>query len=129
MSGDEADPWTSDDGSDEKEAPGKMSKIFFINNKEYLALEKMRETLRELAADVDRAVEDKGWDAEAVRGAIRDIRLYIDMFHKKYRGRLVSGLVERDGSDEMEFLLPKGVRNVSCVRRFRVHQYCVLSEN
>ena len=113
MSGDEANPWTSDDGSDEEKAPGKMSKIFFINNKEYSALEKMREELRGVAADMDWAVEDKGWDAEAVRGAIRDIRLYIDMFHMKYSGRLVSGLVKKDGSDETEFVLPEGVCNVS----------------
>jgi hypothetical protein len=115
MSGDEADPWTSNDGSKENEAPGKMSKIFFINNKEYSALEKMREELRGLVADVDQAVEDNGWDAGAVREAIRGIRLYVNMFHKKYFGRLVLGLVKRDGSDETEFLLPEGVRNVSCI--------------
>ncbi len=123
MSGDdEADPWSSNDGSEENEAPRKMSKIFYINDKEYSALEKMREKLRGLVADVDQAVEDNGWDAGAVRDALRGIRLYVEMFHKKYSGRLVSGLVKRDGADETEFLLPEGDRNVSCIGRFCVYQ-------
>jgi hypothetical protein len=69
---------------------------FFIYNEENLALERMRETVRDLAADVDQAVVNEGWDRKAVQMAIKDIDLYIGRSHKNSKG-----ICFRDWSSEI----------------------------
>jgi hypothetical protein len=46
MSSDDDCPWASDE-SKEQHAPGKMSKIFTVDNDEYLDLNKMRSKILE----------------------------------------------------------------------------------
>jgi hypothetical protein len=109
MSSDDAYPWTSDDESEEGE---KMPKVFFIDNEEYSALGRMRETVRNLVADVDWTVVNEGWDRKAFQTAIQDIDLFIGRSNKKFQGHLLSGLVKRDSPNEKELMLPKDVRKV-----------------
>ncbi len=118
MSSDDTYPWTSDDESEEGE---RMPKVFFIYNEENSALERMRETVRDLAANVDRIVKNEGWDRKAVKTAIKDIDLYIGRSHKKFQGHLLSGLVKQDNPNEKELLLPEDVRKV------RYWQSCLCS--
>ena len=105
-------PWTSDK-SEEQRAPGKKSNIFTVNDEEYSCVEDMREKLVEFATKVDRVVDMEGWSADAVHGAIDEIYEYIDNKYDKYQGYLLSGLIERDGTMEIELLLSKEVWDVS----------------
>ncbi len=58
MSSDEANPWTSDDES--KEGVW-MVKVFFIHDEEDLAIENMRNSMGDLAAELKQTVENEGW--------------------------------------------------------------------
>ncbi len=73
----------------------------------------MRENLLEFATKVDRVVDTAGWSADAVHDAIDKIYEYIDGKYDEYQGYLLSGLIERDGTMEIELLLSKEVRDVS----------------
>ena len=73
----------------------------------------MREKLLEFTTKVDRVVDTAGWNADAVHDAVDKIHEYIDEKYKKYQGYLLSGLIERDGTMEIELLLLKEVRDVS----------------
>ena len=105
-------PWKSDE-SKEQCAPGKKSKVFTIDDEEYAYLEAMRGKLLEFATDVNRVVETAGWSANAVHDAINAISGYIDGKYDEYQGYLLSGLVERNGTMEIELLLSKEVHEVS----------------
>jgi hypothetical protein len=59
MSSDDDCPWASDE-SEEQHAPGKMSKIFTVNDDEYSDLKKMRSKLLEFATEVNRVVNEDG---------------------------------------------------------------------
>ena len=112
MSSDDDCPWASDE-SEEQCTPGKISKIFSVDNDEYSNLEKMHSELLEFATEVSRVVDEDGWNASAIQKAIEEIDWYINKNYKKYQGYLLSGLVEREGTMEMELLLLKEVREVS----------------
>ncbi len=104
-------PWTSDE-SEEQRAPGR-SNIFTINDEEYFDVDELREKLLVFAMKVDRVVDTAGWNADAVHDAVDKIHEYIDEKYEKYQGYLLSGLIERDGTMEIELLLSKEVRKVS----------------
>jgi hypothetical protein len=108
MSSDEADPWTS---SDDEEGVC-MVKVFFIHDEEILALEKMRNMVANLAANLTQTVENEGWDTNAVMTAINDINFFLGRGHKKFQGHLLSGLIKRDNRHDKELLLPENVRRV-----------------
>ena len=93
MSSDEADPWTDDNESEEERW---MPKVFFIYDEENSTLEKMHETVHDLAADLKQTVQNEGWDGNAVQTAIKDIDLFVGRGHKKFQGHLLSGLIKQD---------------------------------
>ena len=112
MSSDDDCPWASNE-SEEQHAPGKMSKIFTVDNDEYSDLKKMHKKLLNLAEEVNRVVNVDGWNAGTVQNAIGAIDWYITRNYKKVQGYLLLGLVEREETMEMELLLPKNVCEVS----------------
>jgi hypothetical protein len=66
MSSDDDCPWESD----ESNVPGKMPKIFSLNDGEYSDLTKMRSELIKFSTKVVKVVNKVGWDAIAVRKAV-----------------------------------------------------------
>jgi hypothetical protein len=86
---------------------------FTVDDDEYSDLNKMHSKLLEFVMEVNRVVEEDGWNASAVQEAIGAIDWYIARSYKKFQGYLLSGLVEREEAMEMELLLPKNVREVS----------------
>ena len=106
-------PWKSDDSEDQRALLGKQSKIFVIDDEEYVEVVDLREGLLAFATRLKRVVDTARWDASAVCDVIDDIYKYIDDDYDNYQGYLLSGLVERNGSMGIEPLLSKEVRDVS----------------
>ena len=106
-------PWKSDDSEDQRALLGKRSKVFVINDEEYVEVVDLREGLLAFATRLKRVVDTARWDASAVCDVIDDIYKYIDDDYDNYQGYLLSGLVERNGSMGIEPLLSKEVRDVS----------------
>jgi hypothetical protein len=106
-------PWQSDDSDDQRALLGKQSKIFVIDDEEYVEVVDLREGLLAFATRLKRVVDTARWDASAVCDVIDDIYKYIDDDYDNYQGYLLSGLVERNGSMGIEPLLSKEVRDVS----------------
>jgi len=106
-------PWQSDDSDDQRALLGKQSKIFIIDDEEYVEVVDLREGLLAFATRLKRVVDTARWDAIAVCDVIDDIYKYIDDDYDNYQGYLLSGLVERNGSMGIEPLLSKEVRDVS----------------
>ena len=106
-------PWKSDDSEDQRALLGKQSKIFIINDEEYIEVGDLREGLLVFATRVERVVDTAGWDAGAVHNIVDEIYEYIDDNCDNYQGYLLSGLINRDGSMGVELLLSKEVRDVS----------------
>ena len=52
-------------------------------------------------------------ESTAVQDAIGAIDWYIDRNYNKFQGYLLSGLVEQEGTMEMELLLSKEVHEIS----------------
>ena len=105
-------PWKSDE-SEEQHAPGKKSKVFTVDYEVYSYLEAMRGKLLEFTTEINRVVKTAGWSASAVHNAIDAIYGYIDGKYEEYQGYLLSGLVERNGTMEIELLLSKEFCEVS----------------
>ncbi len=112
MNSDGECPWASDE-SEEQNALGKVSKIFTVNNDEYLDVNKMRSKLLEFLTEVNWVVDEDGWNASAFQEAVGAIDWYVARSFKKFQGYLLSGLVEQEETMEMELLLSKEVREVS----------------
>jgi hypothetical protein len=112
MSSDDDCPWASNE-SEEQQAPGKMSKVFTVDNYKYLDLKKMHKKLLKLVKEVNKVVDVDRWNASAVQDAIGAIDWYIERNYKKFQRYLLSGLVKREETIEMELLLSKNVREVS----------------
>ena len=112
MNSDDDCPWVSD-LSEEQHAPGKLSKIFTVDDDEYSDLNKMRSKLLEFATEVKRVVDKDRWNASAVTEAVGAIDWFVTRSCKKFQGYLLLGLVEQEGTMKMEHLLSKEVREVS----------------
>ncbi len=95
-------PWKSNESEEQRALLGKKSKIFTINDEEYFDVGNLRVKLLVFATKVDRVVNTAGWNADAVHKAVDKIYEYIDEKYEKYQGYLLSGLIERDGTMEIE---------------------------
>jgi len=87
-------PWKSDNSEDQRALLGKQSKIFIINDEEYIEVGNLREGLLVFATRVERVVDTAGWDAGAVHDVVDEIYKYIDDDYDNYQGYLLSGLIK-----------------------------------
>ncbi len=86
--------WKSDDSEDQRALLGKQSKIFTVNDEEYVDVGNLREGLLVFATRVERVVDTAGWDAGAVHNIVDEIYGYIDDDYESYQGHLLSGLIK-----------------------------------
>ena len=69
MSSDDDCPWASNE-SKEQHTPGKISKVFTVDDDENSNLEEMCSKLLEFVMEVNRVVDKDGWNASAVQEAV-----------------------------------------------------------
>ena len=90
-----------------------MPKVFLLNGEEYLDVAEMRGELIKFLTKIVEVVNEDGWDAIAVWEAVGAIDKYLAFNFDEFRGCLLSGLIKRDKSMEMELLLTEEVCEVS----------------